>query len=381
MIYLDYAATAPRNADILRAKQEFELNHYANVGRGLYTLAEDAEEHYQASKKTVADWINCEPVEILYTYSATYGINLITLALEHNEILGKWDTILLSRSEHHANIVPWQILAERVGAIIKFVHLDEYFRIDMEHLKSLLDDSVKVVSFQYASNVTGAVHPLHEVRDIIGSERLFFVDATQIVMHSAFNMRGIWIDGMVFSGHKMMADTGIGVLALWRVLQKAWKCPIGGGWAINFVSETTHEQAGIPEKWQPGTPHITGAISMQYAIKHLDQVLTTQNKHYKNLITHTQSRFLDLEKKWAIRLFHSDTPEAIGIWSFIVINKHSNDIAEALDEYGICVRSGHHCCEPLHQSWWVSGTVRVSIGYETTQEEIDYFFEKLRELL
>jgi len=380
-IYLDYAATAPRDADIVRAKQEFELHHYANVGRGLYTLAEDAEEHYQASKKAVSDWINCEPVEVLYTYSATYGINLITLALEHNNILSKWDTILLSQSEHHANIVPWQILAERVGATIKFVHLDQYFRIDMNHLKSLLDDSVKVVSLQYASNVTGALHPLHEVRDIIGNERLFFVDATQIVMHSPLNMRGIGIDGMVFSGHKMMADTGIGVLILWRVLQKAWKCPIGGGGAINFVSETTHEQAGIPEKWQPGTPHITGAISMHYAIKHLDQVLTTIKKQHNKLITYTQSHFLDLEKKWIIRLFHSDTPEAIGIWSFIVIGKHSNDIAEALDEYGICVRSGHHCCEPLHQSWWVSGTVRVSIGYETTQEEIDYFFEKLWELL
>ncbi len=380
-VYLDYASTAPRNADIVHKTQEFELNHYANVGRGLYTLAEDAEGHYQASKKAVAEWVGCEPVEVLYTYSATYGMNLLTLALEHNEILEKWDTVLLSQSEHHANIVPWQILAERVGATIKFVHLDEYFRIDIAHLKSLLDDSVKVTSLQYASNVTGAVHPLEEVRHLIGKDRLFFIDATQMAMHGPMDMRWLGADGIVFSGHKMMADTGVGVLALWRVLQKAWKCPIGGGGAINFVSETTYEQAGIPEKWQPGTPHITGAISMQYAIEYLDKVLTTHIKPYNKLISYTQSRFLDLEKKWVIRLFHSNTPEAIGIWSFIVINKHSNDIAEALDEYGICVRSGHHCCEPLHQSWWVSGTIRVSIGYETTQEEIDYFFEKLGELL
>ncbi len=380
-VYLDYASTAPRNADILRAKQEFELSHYANVWRGLYTLAEDAEEHYQASKKTVANWIGCEPVEVLYTYSATYGINLITLALEHNEILGKWDTVLLSQSEHHANIVPWQILAERVGITIKFVKLDENFQIDMEHLESLLDDSVKIVSFQYASNVTGAVHSLEKVRNIIGKDRLFFIDATQMAVHNHIDMRWLWADAVVFSGHKIGADTGIGILALWKVLQKAWKCPIGGGGAINFVSETTHEQAGIPEKWQPGTPHITGAVSLKLALDFLSNISEEERQEKKELVQYTNTLFQALAEKWSIQLFHSNTPDALGIWSFVVPNKHSNDITEALDEYGICVRSGHHCCDPLHQSWWVFGTLRVSIGHKTTQEEIDYFFEKLGVLL
>lgn len=380
-VYLDYASTAPRNADLLRAKQEFELSHYANVWRGLYTRAEEAEEWYRISKKTVAKWIGCEPVEVLYTYSATYAMNLITLALEHNQILKQGDTILLSQSEHHANIVPWQILAERVWAVIKFVRIDDQYCIDMEHLKSLLDETVKVVSLQYASNVTGAVHPLEGVRALIGNERLFFIDATQMAMHDSLNMQALWANGMVFSGHKMIADTGIGVLALSKMIQKAWKCPIGGGGAINFVSETTHEQAGIPERWEPGTPHITGAISLHYAIEHLSHIPRENHEEHKKLIQYTQSRFKSLEQKGIIRLFHSDTPVGLGIWSFVVIGKHNNDIADALDGYNICVRGGHHCCDPLHQLWWVTGTVRVSIGLKTTQEEIDYFFESLQKII
>jgi cysteine desulfurase/selenocysteine lyase len=192
---------------------------------------------YQTSKKIVADWIGCEPVEVLYTYSATYALNLLALAIEHNRVVGKGDTILLSVSEHHANIVPWQMLAARVGAHVRFVNLDDNYCLDLHDLRTKLDDSVKVVSFQYASNVTGAVHPLEKVRDIIGTERLFCVDAAQMVLHGPLDMKQLGCDAMVFSGHKMMADTGIGVLALWKVIQKAWQCPIGGGGAINSVTQ------------------------------------------------------------------------------------------------------------------------------------------------
>jgi len=156
---------------------------------------------------------------------------------------------------------------------------------------------------------------------------------------------------VVFSGHKIGADTGIGVLALWKVLQKAWKCPIGGGGAINFVSETTHEQAGIPEKWQPGTPHITGAVSLKLAIDFLSNIRPEKRQEHSNLIQYTNTHFQSLKEAGKIQLFHSDTPDALGIWSFCIPGKHGNDIAESLDEYGICIRSGHHCCQPLHTLW------------------------------
>ena len=143
-------------------------------------------------------------------------------------MIGRGDTILLSLSEHHANIVPWQMIAERVGAKVEFVNIDENYCIDLEDLKKKLDDSVKVVSFQYASNVTGAIHPLEKVRDIIGPDRLFCVDASQMAIHGPLSMKDIQCDALVLSGHKMMADTGIGVLALWKVLQKSWQSPISG---------------------------------------------------------------------------------------------------------------------------------------------------------
>jgi cysteine desulfurase / selenocysteine lyase len=379
-IYLDYASTHPRSEEIMQVRNEFERTSYANIGRANYDLAEAAMIAYQDSKETVASWIGCEPLEILYTYSATYALNLLALAIEHNGVLQKGDTVLLSISEHHANIVPWQMLAERVGATVKFVALDEEYRLDLEDLKNKLDDSVKVVSIQYASNVTGAVYPVEGVRDIIGPDRLFVVDASQMGIHGPLNMRDIHCDAMVLSGHKMMADTGIGVLALWKVLQKAWQSPVSGGGAINFVHTHAYEQAGIPERWEPGTPHITGAVTLWSAVKYLLKLTPEKRKNYSDLKNFIDTNFEKYRQKW-VQVFHSNTSFSLGVWSFSIPWKHPSDIADGFAEEGICLRSGHHCCEPLHTYLGVSGTVRLSIGYDTTQAEIERFFAVLESFL
>ncbi len=332
------------------------------------------------SKKAVAEWIDCDPVEVLYTYSTTYALNLLALAIEHNGVVGKGDTILLSVSEHHANIVPWQMLAERVGAQVKFVGLDAQYRINLDDLKNKLNDSVKVVSFQYASNVTGAVHPVEKVREIIGNERFFCVDAAQMAVHGPLSMKKIQCDAMVFSGHKMMADTGIGVLALWKLLQKSWQAPIGGGGAINYVTLDGYQQSGIPERWEPGTPHITGAVTLTAAIKYLENMPSQMREDYKNLIQFVNEKFAALQEK-GVRVFHSDAENALGVWSFSVEGKHVNDIADDFAGEGICVRSGHHCCQPLHEYFGIQGTVRVSIGFDTTEQELETFFSVLEKIL
>jgi cysteine desulfurase / selenocysteine lyase len=364
----------------MQARNEFERTSYANIGRANYDLAEAAMIAYQDSKKTIAAWIGCEPLEILYTYSATYALNLLALALEHNGVLQKGDTVLLSISEHHANIVPWQMLAERVGAAVKFVELDNNYCLDLDDLKNKLDDSVKVVSVQYASNVTGAIYPVDGIRDIIGPDRLFVVDASQMGIHGPLNMKGIHCDAMVLSGHKMMADTGIGVLALWKVLQKAWQSPIGGGWAINFVHTDGYEQSGIPERWEPGTPHITGAVTLWAAVKYLLKITPEKRKNYSDLKNFIDTNFEKYTQKW-VQVFHSNASSSLGVWSFSVSWKHPSDIADGFAEEGICLRSGHHCCEPLHTYLGVSGTVRLSIGYDTTQAEIERFFAVLESFL
>ncbi len=379
-IYLDYASTHPRKKELMAVREQFELSSYANIGRGNYDLAEASMIAYQNSKKTVARWIGCEPLEILYTYSATYALNILALAIEQNGVVGRGDTILLSISEHHANIVPWQMMAERVGAHVKFITLDSEYRIDLDDLKNKLDDSVKVVSFQYASNVTGAVHPLDKVREIIGTERLFCVDASQMWTYWPLNMRDIQCDAMVLSGHKMMADTGIGVLALWRVLQKAWQAPIGWGGAVNRVSQDGYEQAGIPERWEPGTPHITGAVTLGAAVEYLEKVDKNTHADYRERISSITNSFESLKQKW-VQVFHASYPHSIGVWSFTIPGKHPNDVADVFAEQGICLRSGHHCCEPLHTYLWMTGTVRISIGFDTTQAEIERFFEVLWSLL
>lgn len=379
-IYLDYASTHPRKKELMAAREQFELSSYANIGRGNYDLAEASMIAYQNSKKTVARWIGCEPVEVIYTYSATYALNTLALAIEQNGVVGKGDTVLLSISEHHANIVPWQMMAERVGAQVRFVTLDSNYRVDLDDLKNKLDDSVKVVSFQYASNVTGAVHPLEKVREIIGAERLFSIDASQMWIHWPLNMRDVQCDALVLSGHKMMADTGIGVLALWKVLQKSWQSPISGGGAINFVSVDGYEQAGIPERWEPGTPHITGAITLGVAVEYLEKVDMNNHADYRERISFITNSFELLKQKW-VKVFHSSHSHSIGVWSFFIPGKHPNDVADVFAEQGICLRSGHHCCEPLHTYLWMTGTVRISIGCDTTQEEIERFFEVLWSLL
>lgn len=380
LIYLDYASTHPRKQEIIKAREEWELHSYANIGRGNYDLAEKAMVAYQQSKKAVARWIGCDPVEVIYTYSATYALNILALAIEQNAVIGKGDTILLSISEHHANIVPWQMLAERVGAQIKFVTLDENYCINLDDLSSKLDETVKIVSLQYASNVTGAVHPLEKIRDIIGRDRLFCVDATQMGLHGPISMHDLQCDAMVFSGHKMMADTGIGVLALWKMLQKSWQSPLGWGGAINFVSTDGYEQSGIPDRWEPGTPHITGSFTLTAAIEYLEKMEENKRKKYRENIYFINDAFEKIKEKW-VTVFHSYEDNALGIWSFTLEGKHATDIADIFGESNICVRAGHHCCEPLHTYLGISGSVRMSIGFDTTRDEIDKFFHVLESFL
>ncbi|MBP7806146.1 aminotransferase class V-fold PLP-dependent enzyme [Candidatus Gracilibacteria bacterium] len=379
-IYLDYASTHPRKKEIMALREQFELTSYANIGRGNYDLAEASMIAYQNSKKSVARWIGCEPVEVIYTYSATYAINILALAIEQNGVLQQGDTILLSVSEHHANIVPWQMIAQRVGAQVQFVNLDTDYCIDLGDLKSKFNSSVKVVSLQYGSNVTGAIHPLEKVRDIIGPDVLFCVDASQMVLRGPVSMKDIHCDALVFSGHKMMADTGIGVLALWKVLQKSWQAPIGGGGAINSVSEDGYEQAGIPERWEPGTPHITGAVTLGAAIEYLETIDTTKREKYAQLVELVTQKFIQLAPK-GVQVFHSNRAHSLGVWSFVIPGKHPNDIADMFSEEGICLRSGHHCCEPLHTYLGLSGSVRMSIGFDTTSEEVERFFAVLESFL
>lgn len=380
MIYLDYASTHPRKKEIMAVREQFELSSYANIGRGNYNLAEASMIAYQNSKKSVARWIGCEPVEIIYTYSATYAMNILALAIEQNGVLQKWDTILLSMSEHHANIVPWQMIARRVGAHVRFVNLDSDYRLDLDDMKRKLDPSVKVVSFQYGSNVTWSIHPLERVRDIIGPDVLFCVDASQMVIHGPISMKDLHCDALVFSGHKMMADTGIGVLALWKVLQKSWQAPIGWGGAINRVTQEEYEQAGIPERWEPGTPHITGAVSIGAAVEYLEKIDADKREKYTQLVEHITQSFLWLVPRW-VQVFHSNTMPALWVWAFSISGKHPNDIADMFAEEGICLRSGHHCCEPLHTYLGVSGSIRISIGFDTTPQEIERFFAVLETFL
>lgn len=380
-VYLDYAVTHPRVQSIEDSCVAWWDQHFSNVGRWLYDRAVDTDAMYHTSKQVVAAWIGCEPREVIYTYSATYGLNLLAWACEKNIPLWPGDVIVLSISEHHANIVPWQMLAKRTGCTIRFARITDKMQIDMNHLRELIDARVKIVSLQYASNVTGAVHPLENVRNIIGRTPFFAIDATQIVWHTPLNMSGLGADALVFSGHKIGADTGIWVLALHHSYQKSWEPPLGGWRAISHVSQDSYDLAGIPDRWEPGTPHIMGAFSLIKALERIRMRSSTWEEQYKKVYLLFDKKFRELALHKKIQLFHADHEGALGIWSFIIEGIHSTDLAEMFADQDCCVRSGYHCCEPLHTSWQVAGTLRVSIGHDTTLDECEYFFGILENIL
>ena len=373
LIYLDSAASAQKPRAVIDAMRSAMESSYANVHRGLHTLANETTDAYEAARRSVASFIGAAEGEIVFTKGATEGINLVAAGLGAR--LQPGDEILLTEMEHHANIVPWHFLRERLGVVLRFVPVTDQGELDLAAYQDLLGPRTRLVAFTHMSNVLGTVNPAHRLIEMAhAAGALVLVDGCQAVVHQPVDVRALGADFYVFSGHKLYGPTGIGVL-YGRVPALADLPPYqGGGEMITQVSLEAITYADPPHRFEAGTPPILEAIGLGAAIEWLkgfDRQAIAE--HEQGLYARTLEGLAGANWLKVI----GEAPGKGAILSFLVDGAHAHDVAQVLDRYGVAVRAGAHCAEPLMKRFGVTSSARASFGLYNTEAEADAFVEAL----
>ena len=380
LVYLDNAATSQKPRVVLDALQAYYENDNSNVHRGIHELSRRATVAYEESRAKVAGWVGAaEPAEIIWTRGTTEAINLMSTAWGLDNV-GEGDEILISVLEHHSNIIPWQLLARRTGAVIKYIELDEQGRWILDELPRLLTDRTKVVAISHVSNALGTVNPVKRVAAAaheVGA--LVLVDGAQGAVHMKVDVQDLGVDCYAFSGHKMCGPTGIGALWARRDLLDSMEPYQGGGEMIHFVGRDESSWATVPHKFEAGTPNIAGAIGMGTAIDFLAGVgMDAIAKHEHELLGYALERMSAVD---GIRIYGPQSPdEHSALISFTLGDAHPHDISTILDSEGIAVRAGHHCAQLAMQHFGISATARASIYLYNTESDIDRLIEGLEQV-
>lgn len=381
LAYLDSAASAQKPESVISAMANFQRTSYANVHRGLHTLANEATEAFEAARAKVAAFLNAGSAdEIIFTKSATEAINLVAAGVSQS--LKPGDEILISELEHHANIVPWHMAAERSGAVLKWAAINPEGSLDMKSLAALIGPRTKMVAISHMSNVLGCVQDVAAIvamaRDV-GAQVL--IDGCQGVVHLDVDVQALGADFYVFAPHKLYGPTGIGVLhgkpeALNRL--PPWQ---GGGEMIEIVSKEKITYNVPPFRFEAGTPAITEAVGLSAAIDWVQaQDRAALRAHEHELLAHAMAALRGVN---GITLYGT-APGKGGIIAFNIAGAHPHDVAQVLDRYGVAVRAGHHCAQPLMTALGVTATARASLAAYTSREDIDQFvqaLEKARDFL
>lgn len=377
LVYLDNAATSQKPLSVLNTLQEYYLRINSNVHRGIHTLSQIATNEMEESRKKIQKFINAKhDYEIIFTRGTTEGINLVAYSL--SQILKKDDEIIISNLEHHSNIVPWQLLCERVGAKLKVIPMDGNGCLEIEKLDQLLSEKTKIVSINHVSNALGVINPIEEIISKVrqNSETLVLIDGAQSISHFNIDVQKLDCDFFVFSGHKMYGPTGTGILyGKEQILEKM--IPFhGGGEMIATCSFEKTTYAGLPFKFEAGTPNIAGNIALGSAVDFIQSIGYHDIKdHEENLLSYAQTKLSEIE---GIQIY-GHTPHKTGVVSFLIDGIGiSSDIGMILDKQGVAVRTGHHCTQPIMDYFGVSGLVRASFAVYNTFEEIDIFIEGVK---
>jgi cysteine desulfurase/selenocysteine lyase len=371
LAFLDSAASSQKPRRVIECLEEYYERTNANVHRGVYRLSEEATFAFERARGKVARFIGAaSPREIVFTRNTTEAINLVARAWgDANLQVG--DRILLSVMEHHSNLVPWQMLAQRTGAELDFLALDGAGRLALEQLNTLLTERTRLVAITHQSNVLGTINPMAEIArraQAIGA--LVLVDGAQSVPHMPVNVQELGIDFLAFSGHKMCGPTGIGVLWGRRKLLEAMPPFLGGGSMIKSVELRESTYADVPARFEAGTPAIGEAIALGEACDFLESVgMDKIFAHEQHLIGYALERLADVE---GLRLYGpAEVAGRGGALSFTLEGVHPHDVAAILDGEGVAVRAGHHCCQPLHALLDVPATTRASFYLYSIPEEVD----------
>ena len=385
IIYFDNAATSQKPLQVIEAVKEFYERHNANVHRGVHTLSQESSKLYEEAHEETVKLVNAKGIEeIVFVKNTTEAINLVAYSLSLH-MLSEGDEVITTLMEHHSNIVPWEMLSKIKGFKVKYADVKNDGTLDIESLEKLITKRTKIVTITHASNVTGVVNNIAKISKLAHENNaIFVVDGAQSVPHMPVDVRKLDIDFLAFSGHKMLAPTGIGVLYGKRELLEKMEPFIGGGDMIRSVKYDklrgcTVEWHHLPWKFEAGTPNVSNAIGLAEAIRYLKRLgMENVREHERQLTQHTLKL---LQEDESVEVYGPrDVSTKCGIVSFNVRGLNHHDVALLFDSFGIMVRSGYHCAEPLHHRLGVEGSVRASFYIYNTMDEVERFIEVLREI-
>lgn len=381
LVYLDNAATSQKPWAVIRALSDYYENNNANIHRGIHTLSEEATAAYEGARETIARFIDApESKSVIFTRNATEAINLVMFTWGRENIK-EGDEIVLSAMEHHSNLVPWQMLAKEKRAKLRFIELTKSGELDIESARSVIGPQTKLVSITQMSNVVGTIVPIAEICDIAHSHgALVLVDGAQGVPHLPTSVRDLKCDFLAFSFHKMLGPTGVGVL--WGRTELLQKMPpfMGGGDMIAAVWREKSRYNELPWKFEAGTPNIADVIAAAAAVNYLQNLGMAQvRQHEIDITRYALDRFAEFKR--ATIYGPSDPMKRGGVISFNIDGVHAHDLGHILNESGIAIRAGHHCCQPLMRELDVAGTARASFYIYNTEQEVDLFFQALHEAM
>ncbi len=370
LVYLDSTATTQKPLAVLQAMDEFYRRNNANIHRGVHTLAEEATAMYEQARQCVADFIHAKSSnEIVFTRNATESINLVAYTWARAN-LKSGDTVILTEMEHHSNLVPWQQLAAERGITLEFIPVTGDGLLDLEAYRSLLARTVKLVAFTGMSNVLGTINPVAEiVRLAHEAGALALVDGAQSVPHLPVDVGALNVDFLAFSAHKMLGPTGIGALYAKAKLLESMPPFLGGGDMIKTVHLRSFLPNDIPHKFEAGTPAVAEAVGFAAAAGYLTGVgMEAVAAHEQEMIAYALER---LEEIPGVQILGPAAEKKGGVVAFTLEGVHPHDVAQIVDRYGVAVRAGHHCAQPLHEKFGIPATTRASFYIYNVKEEVD----------
>jgi cysteine desulfurase / selenocysteine lyase len=379
LIYLDNAATSQKPVQVIRALTDYYENNNANIHRGIHTLSEEATAAYESSREAIARFIDApEARSVIFTRNATEAINLVMYSWGRHHV-EEGDEIVLSAMEHHSNLVPWQLLAKEKKCKLVFIELTKTGELDMDSARKVIGPKTKLVSITLMSNVLGTIVPVQEICDLAHQHgALVLVDGAQGVPHLPTSVRELKCDFLAFSFHKMLGPTGVGVL--WGRTELLQKMPpfMGGGDMIAAVWRDKSRFNELPWKFEAGTPNIADVIAAGAAIDYLQGLgMANVRKHEIEITEYALKKFAEFKR--ATVYGPEDAHKRGGVISFNLNGVHPHDLGHIMNDYGIAIRAGHHCCQPLMRELDVAGTARASFYIYNTNEEVDLLFQALQE--
>lgn len=378
LIYLDNAATSQKPQCVIDRLERYYASENANIHRGVHFLSQRSTDAYEEARNTIARFLNAKlTCEIIFTRGATEGINLVAHSFGRQRV-GQGDEILISAMEHHSNIVPWQLLCEEKGAKLKVAPINDEGELIFEEFERLLSAKTKLVAMSHVSNALGTVNPVKAIIDAAHSRGIpVLLDGAQSAPHVSIDVQALDCDFFVCSGHKMCGPTGIGVLYGKAELLDNMPPYQGGGDMILSVTFEKTTFNTLPHKFEAGTPHIEGVIGLAAAVDYLKAIGMERIGRYEKELLEYGTRILSGID--GVRLVGT-AKEKAGVLSFVMESAHPHDIGQILDDYGIAIRAGHHCAQPVMERFGIPGTARASLAFYNTKEELDALGEAIYEV-